>query len=456
MMASAGIRRPMARSVKKRMFSAAAAAKPDTTQVNKEPKAYHKKLSNGLLVGTIETASPVTRLAVVANAGSRFETAGTLGVSHLLRHAPQLGSQGMSALNITRTIQALGGDITVVGTRENILFKTTVSRDVVSEATGILEQLTTKQVFKDWAVSDLQAKSDGIKLDLALAKSQPGVQLMEMLHSAAFRHTLGASLYMPDFAPGKLTHELVDEYVRSNFVSGRLALVGVGIEHKELEALGEKFQLNQPSGATASKAVYHGSELIKHTGGPLTYVAIAMGGPSIGSKDLLAAEVLKHILGVGPHVKYSSGASNLAKATNSAASNPHHVSAFTANYSDAGLFGITVTANNSDVVKVLEAAGQQLKSVLSGVKQVDVDVAKAQLKASIAMQFEDPDELLNYLADQTLHSDTVLTPADVYKMVDAVTLADVNNAAKAIAATKPSLAATGNTIGVPYVDQLLK
>lgn len=455
-MMATGITRPLVRTAKKRMFSAAAAAQSEAVQVDREPKAFHTKLGNGLLVGTIETPSPVARIAVVVNAGSRFESASNLGIAHFFRHAPQLGTDGMSSLAVTRTMQALGSDVSVVGTRENILFKSSVSRNYVADTVNVLRHLSTKHVFKHWAVADLQAQKDGIALDLAIAKSQPNVQLMELLHAAAFRETLGRSLYMPDYVPGKFTVDKLGAYVAEHFVAGRLALVGVGIDHEELEHLGGMFELNEASGASTQKAVYHGSELLQNTGGQLSYIAVAMGGPSVGSKDLLAAEVLKQLLGVGPHVKYSGGTSNLAKATAQVTDNPHSVSAFTANYSDAGLFGFTVIAKHTDAVKVLEAAAGQLKAVLGGVKQADVDKAKSQLKSSIAMQFEDPDEIMNYLAEQTLHSDKILTPADVYKMVDAVTLADVNNAAKAIAATKPSMAATGNTIGIPYVDTLLK
>lgn len=197
--------------------------------------------------------------------------------------------------------------------------------------------------------------------------------------------------------------------------------------------------------------------MLQNIGGQLAYVAVAMGGPSVTSKDLLAAEVLKQVLGQGPVIKYSSGSSSgLAKATTAATDSPHHVAAFTANYSDSGLFGFTAVAHTSEINKVLTAAGQQLKAVLGGVSQDDFNRAKTQLKANISMQFENADELLNYVGEQTLYSDKVLTPADVFKMVDSITLADVNNAAKTIAATKPSLSATGNTCGIPYVDQILK
>ena len=46
-----------------------------------------KKLENGLSVASVDSASPVSRVAVVAAAGSRNECQDGLGLSHLLRSA---------------------------------------------------------------------------------------------------------------------------------------------------------------------------------------------------------------------------------------------------------------------------------------------------------------------------------------------------------------------------------
>ncbi|XP_005092343.1 cytochrome b-c1 complex subunit 2, mitochondrial isoform X2 [Aplysia californica] len=456
---ASGVSRPLARSLKARMFSAAAAQAESTSSVDREPRAYIKKLNNGLLVGTIETPSPVARLAVVANAGSRFETGENLGISHVLRHTTQLRTENMSSLGITRAAQQLGSDITAEGTREYIYYKSNVTRNCAGKVVEILREISTKHSFKPWEVDDLQADPDGLKLDLALLKTQPQVRVVELLHSAAFRDTLGRSLYAPDFSIGKFNSEQLLHYAKSNFGVGRLALVGVGIDSSELEALGEQFEPYASTGAPAQPAVYYGGEVRENTGGELSYVAFALGGPNVGSKDLLPSEVLKYVLGVGPHVKYSSGSatSELSKAVSKAVDVPHFVSAFTANYSDAGLFGFTAVAQSSQIDKVARAGADQLRSVLtSGISDKDVERAKTQLKASICMQFENPDVLLSWLGEQTLNSDQVLTPQEVYKMVDAVTTADVNNAAKKIASSKPTMAAAGNTVGVPYLDQLSK
>ncbi|KAK3777520.1 hypothetical protein RRG08_044810 [Elysia crispata] len=453
-----GLTRPLARSLKGRMFSAAAQAEARvSTSTDGEPKCYIKRLNNGMLVGTIETPAPVTRLAVVANAGSRFESSENLGVAHFLRQSARLRTENLSQLGIARSSLQLGSDVTCMGTRENIFYKSNVTRNCVGTMVEILQELTTKQVFKPWEVSDLQTSPDALPLDLAVFKTQPFVHCVELLHCAAFRDTLGRSLYAPDHMVGKYNPAQLGQYVKTFFSTGRLALVGVGICHEELEELASNFEPYGSAGVPAEKAVYHSGELRHNTGGDLAYIGVAFGGPSQADKDLLPAEVLKHILGVGPHIKYSLGTatSQLAKAVSQSTDHPFAVSCLTANYSDGGLFGFTAVAPVSQVEKVVRSAGNQFKTTLNkGVSDADVSRAKTQLKAEMCMQFENPDVLLNWLGEQTLHSDQILTPDEIYKLVDNVTTTDVNAVAKKIASSKPSMAATGNTGNVPYLDRI--
>jgi len=452
-MMTSAITRPLTRPLQARMFSAAAAQAESVP--SSDTKYNIKKLNNGLVVASVETSSPIARVAVVAKAGSRNEGTDGLGLSHVLRHAAKLKTTNLSQLAITRASQQIGGDITCESTREYVMYKSNVTRNVLPNIMEILKEITTKQSFRRWEVEDLQA-SDSLKLDLAVLAKQPHIHAVELLHEAAFRDTLGRSLFIPQHNVGKFTNADLQAYCERNFTKGRLALVGVGVDISTLEALGSEFQPYDAQSPQTGAASYHGGEIKHNSGGDLSYVAFAFEGPSVGSKDLLPAEVLKQILGVGPSIKYSGGKSCLAQAAAKASPAPHYVSSLTANYSDSGLFGFSAVAPASDINEIAKAAGQELKKVLStGVKEADVTKAKNQLKASISMELENHDTLLSWVGEQALSGDQLLRPADVLKMVDAVTVADVNNAAKKIGSSKPSMSASGNTTNIPYIDQLV-
>ncbi|CAL1528690.1 unnamed protein product [Lymnaea stagnalis] len=471
-----GLARPITRSLKGRLYATSAATKLHAGADEKEPLCFVKKLKNGITVGSIESKSPVSRLAVVVSAGSRNESEESLGVSHVLRHLTKLRTTNLSSLGITRSSLQLGSDITVLSGREYLYFKSGVTRNCAGKIVEILKELTTKTKIVNWEFDDLLNDPNGLKLDLAILKTQPQILAVEALHTAAFRNTLGRSLYAPEFMVGKYTPEQVQQYINKYFSAGRLALVGVGIDQEELEEFGQTFEPYQAVNVPQQQAVYYGGELRDNSGGELSYVALACGGPrqflksskakkekqpepSLGqtSKDLLPSEVLKHILGTGPHIKYSSGTatSALGKAVLQATDSPFAVSSFSANYTDAGLFGFTAVAPKSEIEKVVRAAASQMRTILSsGVSEADVSRAKNQLKAEICMNFENPDNLLAWLGEQSLNADHILTPHEIYGMVDKITTADVNNVAKKISNSKPSLGAAGNTSNVPYLDSI--
>jgi len=112
-------------------------------------------------------------------------------------------------------------------------------------------------------------------------------------------------------------------------------------------------------------------------------------------------------------------------------------------------------AHHSDAHEVVKAAAGAMKDVLSkGLSDKDVSKAKNQLKAKLSMDLERSDVLLDWLAEQALSSDTILSPADVIKMVDSISTTEVNDVAKAVIASKLSMGAAGNITDVPYVDEL--
>jgi len=231
--------------------------------------------------------------------------------------------------------------------------------------------------------------------------------------------------------------------------------VGVGVDHGDLVAQAKQFAPFASAAVASDKAKYSGGEIRVDTGGDLTYAAVAMEGPSLAGKDLLHAAVLQNIMGMGPSIKYSSGAASslLTQAAAQASSQPFAVSCINANYTDGGLFGFFAIAQPREIEKVLRAAYNQFANLSkSGVDEKAVARAKQQLKAQIGMYRESSEALLHDLGEQALGSEEVLTTADLIKYVDSINTSDVSNMAKKLAAGKLSMSAVGNLSATPYVD----
>ena len=82
--------------------------------------------------------------------------------------------------------------------------------------------------------------------------------VFDLLHQAAFRDTLGRSLYAPEYMLGKYTTEQLMHYIKNNYTTGRLALVGIGVDHDQLVAQAKQISPFSGAGIPENKAKYTG------------------------------------------------------------------------------------------------------------------------------------------------------------------------------------------------------
>ncbi|NXJ04607.1 QCR2 protein, partial [Odontophorus gujanensis] len=412
------------------------------------------KLPNGLIIASLENFSPASRIGVFIKAGSRYETTGNLGTAHLLRLASPLTTKGASSFRITRGIEAVGGSLSVYSTREKMMYCVECLRDHVDTVMEYLLNVTTAPEFRPWEVTDLQPQ---LKVDKAVAFQSPQVGVLENLHAAAYKTALANPLYCPDYRIGKITSEQLHHFVQNNFTSARMALVGIGVRHSDLKRVAEQFlNIRSGSGTSSPKAVYRGGEIREQNGHSLVHAAVVSEGAAAGSAEANAFSVLQHVLGAGPLIKRGSNVSSklyqgIAKATSA----PFDAAAFNVNYSDSGLFGFYTISQAAHAGEVLRAALNQLKAAAQGaVTEEDIARAKKQLQAAHLMAVETAAGLLNEIGSESLLCGTHTAPAAVAQRIDAVSSADVVNAAKKFVSGRKSMAVSGDLGSTPFLEEL--
>lgn len=127
-----------------------------------------------------------------------------------------------------------------------------------------------------------------------------------------------------------------------------------------------------------------------------------------------------------------------------------NVSALNLNYSDAGLFGLTISAPANLAKDSVLSAAKLLRSLK--ITDAQLASAKAQLKADLLMGYDNTAQALENLTLNTLFNGSEVFA--VLGQVEKLTLADVNAAAGRLASAKFAVAAVGNVQQVPYADEL--
>lgn len=451
------VSRPISCAFRSRAYSAHAAPKQADTKLSFPAQdAKVTRLPSGVVVATLENYSPVTSLAVLYNAGPRYESAQELGISHSLRMAASQSTEKSTQFSVAKNLQQVGASLTCTSTREQMIYAVQCLRGHVSTGLDYLNQVATSPAFKSWELDDAKAR---LKVDLEVYQKNSRARLMDAIHKVAFRDTLGNSLFMNADRVGSFTPELLESYVQSRYVSFNAAVAGIGVDHEALVQAARKMTFKQGNVEMGKKAKFHsGGDLRIDSSDKLVHAAVVSEGVSIGSADVVTAYVVQQALGGTPFVQYGLNASSrLNKAAATVTNQPYSVNSLSLSYSDAGLFGFQAVASYNDIGKVLRAVISALKQASkNGFTEADVKRAKAQVKLLILSEAETaPLTAVESLGVQAVLSGQAMSASQLAALVDKVTVDDVNRVSKTLLGGKPCMAAVGHLVNTPYLDEIL-
>jgi len=123
--------------------------------------------------------------------------------------------------------------------------------------------------------------------------------------------------------------------------------------------------------------------------------------------------------------------------------------AFTSSYSDSGLFGV-YGVSHPDKAGEMAASITKAMAGLTEISEEELKRAKAMLKGKMFRQVDDGRVLMQDLGNQLLLSGRYGAPRDFAKIIDLVGLTQVKAAARKLLASKPTVAAYGDTHSVPH------
>lgn len=430
------------------------------------------RIQNGMVVLGHETHSPVVTMAVVYNSGARHESDADIGLTHCLRMAVTQSGRKATPFGIARNLQQIGSTLMCTTSREQTIYSVQCMRDYVAPAISFLGEIAAAGPFKHWELEDAEER---LKFDLDVYASSPNARLLDAVHKAAFRGTLSRSLYMNPDRIGSYSTKALDAFVSKHYVTENAALIGIGIDQFQLSGLtrrmilrtntvtsdsGRKTKAPPPPDSTNVPSKFHaGGEVRVETSSPLVHAALVTEGVNLTSSALPAIYVLQQALGGTSFVQRGSNSSSkILKAASAVTGQPFTAQCFSASYTETGLFGIQAAASHFDIGKVLRAIVTTLKEIGSKGAFTDGDVqsAKARVKMLLEMSAEDPLALVESFSTQIFQEDVLpLTSRDFAAVVDSVTTEDVNQVAKQLLSGKMSMAAVGNLIQTPYLDELV-
>lgn len=371
-------------------------------------------LPNGLTVISSDDHGPVSSVTAFVRAGTRYETAATIGTTQFTQTMAFQDTVNRTGLWIKRETENLGISTGTSYDREYITYNATSLRHEMPRAVDNLADAVTGPLFNGWEVSEAQKR-----VHMQVHCASTSARVSDVVHKTAFRRGLGNPVVMADYQVGNVTTDALRHHVATLYSGDRIVIVGSGVNHDDLLHMFRKDIHGLPaSGAPVSvPGVYHGGEAYVETDTDMTTVVLAHQGAAATSANQASLKVLQALLGGATRiVKYAPSSSPVHSAVAGTAGASAY--AFNDAYTDAGLFGVSVSAPAASISEAIKRTNEMLNKVLTGgFSAQDVERAKKQVKGHV----------LDTTRSQRDHAVGVLgqTPEDLAALVDNVTQASV-------------------------------
>jgi len=407
------------------------------------------RLASGLRVVTdpMETVETVS-LGVWVEAGTRHEPEAVNGVSHLLEHMAFKGTERRSALDIAEEMDAVGGHLNAYTARDHTAYYAKVLKEDAGLALDIIADILQHSTLDPEELAREQAV---VVQEINQAIDTPDDIIFDHFQAIAYPdQSLGRAVLGTEAVVRGMERDTILGYMRDHYSAPAMVLSASGrIDHDQLVAAAERAfaALPPPRGSETDTARYQGGDFREERDLEQVHIVVGFDGVTYQDPDYYAASVLSTLLGGGM-------SSRLFQEVREKRGLVYSIYSFASSYDDGGLFGIYAGTGEDEVAELIPVMCDEIVKVGAGVREIEVQRARAQLKASILMSLESTSSRCEQLARQMAIYRRPVSVAEVVDSIEAVTPEDCARVARRLFATIPTVAAIGPLARVESYDQI--
>ena len=343
------------------------------------------RLENGLTVITrpmpgLETAS----VGLFASVGSRHENDRENGLAHLFEHMVFKGAGGRSARALSEAIEDVGGELNAYTERDGTSFTAAVLGEHVGLAVELIASLIAAPHFD---APDLVREAEVVLQELAEAEDTPSDIVFDELWSAAFAdQPLGRSILGSENSVRGLTVADMLAWRDTHYRGGSLVLAAAGrVEHEAMLALAERHLGGLSGGqcAEAAPARFTARRRRGRAKADQAQLTLGWAAPGVRAEDYLAARLFADIAGGGT-------SSRLFQAVREERGLAYTVSAGLHPHDEIGLLHVHAATSRSEGRAALGLIEEVMHDTATSLDQRELDRARTQIRASLAMSRDTP------------------------------------------------------------------
>jgi predicted Zn-dependent peptidase len=381
-------------------------------------------LDNGVRVVTerIPTLKSVT-VGIWVNTGSRDEQLSQAGYSHFIEHMFFKGTRSRSATEISREIDALGGEMNAFTTRETTTFYVKVLDQQLKQALDLLADLFHHSRFDP---KEVEKEKQVVLEEIRMVQDDPE-DLVQELHTGQVlgRHPLGRSILGREDTIRSLRRRDLMGYIDAHYDPTEVVIAIAGnFDHAALakmvaRSFGKTEQRTGSARAARRPPEVRGGLVTKKK--PLEQVHLCLGlkGVAAGHRDRYAVYALNSVLG-------GSMSSRLFQEVREKRGLVYSIYSFLSGYSDVGTMTVYAATRPKEVERVVDLVCREIRRISrQGIEQKELDRAKNQMKGSLMLSLESSHSRMSKLAKDELVYGMRTSLEDMLAHIDRVTTEQV-------------------------------
>ena len=423
-MTSSGVARPLVRASTRRL-----------DQVTGGGQLSRTVLPGGLRI--ITEAMPAVRSASVGiwvPVGSRDESPSLAGTSHFLEHLLFKGTTTRTALDIASEMDAVGGEFNAFTEKEHTCYYATVLDRDLELALDIVSDVVLNATID---AQDVDIERNVVLEEIAMRDDDPADLVHDEFAAALFGPApLGRPILGTEDSIRALSRRQVAGYYKRRYSpDGMVVAVAGNVDHAQVvrlvrRAYRDRLDPTLPPRPPRAAATDHA-----RTGSPTRAVHVVaddteqanliLGGTGMSRHDprRWALGVLSAALGGGM-------SSRLFQRVREERGLAYSVYSFTGGFADAGQFGVYAGCQPGKTDEVLSLIVAELDQVAAGdLSEAEIERGKGQMRGGLVLGLEDAGSRMTRIGKSEIAYGDILGLDEILARIDAVTPADVADAA---------------------------
>ena len=405
-------------------------------------------LPSGLRIVTEEERSVRSAaFGIWVNVGSRDESLSTAGASHFLEHLLFKGTKTRTSLEISSSIEAVGGETNAFTSKEYTCFYARVIDKDLPLAVNVISDLITSSVVK---AEDVDAERKVVLEEIAMRDDDPSDLIHDLFLEKYYGDTpLGRPILGTVESINEMSRSTVFNYYRKRYRPQDLVVAVAGnVKHKEVvrlveDALGKDNFLDQPKAdyeirsSGPVKVPGRGKVTLLDRKTEQAHIVYGVEGVARNDKRRFALSVLATALGGGM-------SSRLFQEIREKRGLAYSTYAYSQQFAGSGVLSFYVGCKPDRAIEATKIIQDILHDVAEkGLTQEEILRAKGAVSGSLVLSQEDTGSRMTRIGKSELVYGEIMSFDQILQEIADVTPDQIKEIARQSLPTSPTLAVVG-------------